>query len=218
MPITRSYFSFLEQLAEHNDRTWFKEREAAFRSDVQGPFLELVATIAPPFADAYPFIRCDPTRSGGSTLRIHRDIRFSKEKSPYKTHMAALLLHREQRRGAGMLGFFLRVGPDDSLFGAGVHAPDAAALARIRHEIAAGGRRWARLAPGMQGEARKRVPPGFGPDHPFAGDLRRVEFFKTLPFTRREVLARDFPSTVVEAARELSPMLAFLAKALGLPW
>jgi uncharacterized protein (TIGR02453 family) len=218
MAIPRAYFTFLEQLAEHNDRAWFKAHEAAFRSDVEAPFLELVAAIAPGLARTCPSVRCDPARSGGSTMRIHRDIRFSRDKSPYKTYMGAMMLHRAQRRGAGMMGFFLRVGPEECLLGAGVHAPDAATLLRIRKEIASGGRTWVRLAAGMKGEMRKRVPPGFDPDHPFAEDLRRVEFFRTLPFTRKQALASDFPRTVLSAARKLEPMLAFLAKPLGLPW
>lgn len=218
MPITRAYFDFLETLALHNDRDWFREHESAFRSDVEAPFLALVAAIAPGMARLSPHVRCDPARSRGSTLRIHRDVRFSRDKSPYKTHMAALLLHRDQAKGAGMMGWFLRLGPDEMLLGAGVHAPDPASLGRIRRAIADGGKRWARVAAGVQGEALKRVPAGFAPDHPFADDLRRKEFYRIVPFTRREVLAPDFPRTVVAAARKLEPMLAFLARPLGLPW
>jgi uncharacterized protein (DUF2461 family) len=132
--------------------------------------------------------------------------------------MAAMFLHRDARRGPGMLGYFLRLGPEECLLGAGVHAPDSAALARIRSAIAAGGRRWAQAAAGLQGEQRKRVPPGIDPAHPFAADLRRVEFFRTVPFTRRQALAADFPRTVAEAARGLEPLLAFLAPPLGLAW
>jgi uncharacterized protein (TIGR02453 family) len=132
--------------------------------------------------------------------------------------MAALLLHRDQEKGAGMMGYFLRLGPDEMLVGAGVHAPDAASLARIRRAIADGGKRWARASAGVEGESLKRVPAGFPPDHPFADDLRRKEFHRVIPLTRREVLAPDFPRTVVAAARKLEPLLAFLAGPLGLPW
>jgi len=218
MPVTRAYFDFLEQLAVHNDRDWFKAHEAAFRADVEGPFLALVGAIAPGFARLSPHVRCDPARSRGSTLRIHRDVRFSRDKAPYKTHMAALLLHRDQGKGAGMMGYFLRLGPEEMLLGAGVHAPDAASLGRIRLAIAEGGKRWSSVAAGIQGDALKRVPVGFPPDHPFADDLRRKEFHRTVPFTRPEVLSPDFPRTVVATARKLEPMLAFLARPLGLAW
>jgi uncharacterized protein (TIGR02453 family) len=218
MPIPRAYFAFLEDLAAHNDRAWFKAHEAAFRTDVRAPFLALLADVAPGIGRVCPHVRCDPAPSGGSTLRIHRDVRFSRDKSPYKTHMAALLLHRDRPKGAGMMGLYLRLGPDEMLLGAVVHAPDAASLARIRRAFAEGGRRWARVSEGMLGEQLKRVPPGFDPGHPFADDLRRKEFHRNLSYTRREVLDPGFPRTVVAAARKLEPLLAFLAGPLGLAW
>jgi uncharacterized protein (TIGR02453 family) len=218
MSIRPSFFAFLEELAEHNQREWFKAHEPIFRAEVEAPFLALVSALAPGLSRVAPHVRCDPARSGGSTLRIHRDIRFSRDKSPYKTHMSAMFLHRDAGRGPGMLGYFLRLGPEECLLGAGVHAPDGAALARIRAAIAGGGRRWARVSVGLQGEQRKRVPPGLPPDHPFVADLRRVEYFRTVPLSRREALSPDLPRTVIRAARALEPLLAFLAPPAGLPW
>jgi uncharacterized protein (TIGR02453 family) len=218
MTIPRGYFSFLEGLAAHNERPWFKAHEETFRKDVEGPFLDLVAAIAPGFSRACPRLRVDASRTRGSTLRIQRDVRFSRDQTPYKLHMTALFLHEDRPKGAGMLGMFLRLGVDEMLLGAGLHLPDAPTLRRVREAIAADTRTWRRVGAGVEGASLKRVPAPFPPDHPCADDLRRKEFYRTLPFTRREVLDPDFPRTVVATARKLEPFLGFLARGAGLRW
>jgi uncharacterized protein (DUF2461 family) len=132
--------------------------------------------------------------------------------------MTALFLHEGHPKGPGMLGMFLRLGPDEMLLGAGLHLPDGPTLRRVRDAIAADGRTWRRVSTGVTGDSLKRVPPPYPPDHPFADDLRRKEYYRTLPFTRREALAPAFPRTVIATARKLEPFLGFLARGAGLPW
>jgi uncharacterized protein (TIGR02453 family) len=216
--ITRRTFTVLRALAADNTREWFQAHADEYRTDAEEPFLALLAALVPILERTCPQIQCTPKRSGGSMMRVHRDTRFSADKSPYRTSLGAMLLHRDQRRGPGMFGFVLHLSPTESYLGAGVASPDAASLLRIREAIVARSTAWARVRDGMQGATRVRVPAGFPADHQFAEDLRRVSYFRSIPFTQREVIGDGFPRVLTGAIRELTPLLAFLAPPLGLRW
>jgi uncharacterized protein (TIGR02453 family) len=216
--IPDGYFAFFDQLAKNNDRQWFKAHQMTFEQEVEGPFLALLDALRLPLAKVCPEIRCEPGRGGGTVMRIHRDTRFSKDKSPYKTHMSAMMLHRDQNRGPGMLGFFLQLGAGENLLGAGLSAPNSATLGRIRNGIVELGPRWSKLNQGLEGPSRKRMPPGFDAQHVHADDLKRLAFYKSVYFTRAEVIADEFPKRLLAAAKSLEPLLAFLAQSARLPW
>jgi uncharacterized protein (TIGR02453 family) len=219
MAITSDYFTFLRGLSKNNDRTWFKAHQDEFKAAVEAPFVQLLNEFAGPLAKVCPQIRCDTGQGGGTLMRIHRDTRFSKDKAPYKTHMGAMLLHRSQGRGDGMLGFYLRLGPDESLLGGGISPPEAATLKRMRDAIAGGGKRWAAVRVGLERDgALKRVPVGFDDEHPFAEDLKLKAFHKVVRFSPKQVVAPDFLRTLLSAVKELEPLVAFLAAPARLPW
>jgi uncharacterized protein (TIGR02453 family) len=212
MALPRDFLPFFVDLSAHNEKAWFDANRARYEASVKAPFAGLLQALEPALAKVTPQLSSTP-----SPMRINRDIRFSKDKSPYKTHASSMILHRTQKRGPGMLGFFLRVG-DECLLGGGVSAPDAAGLAAIRAGIVAKPNEWAKVCRDMQGDGLKKVPSAFPADHRFAEDLKRKEFFRLVPFTKKQVLAADFPKTIEGAMRELEPMLGFFAKALKLPW
>lgn len=218
MALTNRFFTFLSELELHNRRDWFETHRADYEADVEAPLIALLEEITAGLADVAPRIRCVPSRHRGSLMRIQRDTRFSADKTPYKTHMGAMMLHGTQTRGPGMLGYLLRVGLDGCYFGAGVAAPAAPELAQLRQAIAKGGARWRKVREGIEGEQLVRVPAPFPRDHEFEADLRRKSFLRTVPFTRKQVTGKAFGATVVAAAADLAPFLGFLAKGLGLPW
>lgn len=218
MALTNRFFTFLSELELHNRRDWFEAHRADYEADVEAPLLALLAEIAPGLAEVAPRIRCVPARHRGSLMRIQRDTRFSADKTPYKTHMGAMMLHGTQTRGPGMLGYLLRVGLDGCYLGAGVAAPATPELAKLRQAIGRGGARWRAVRDGLEGDQRVRVPAPFPADHEFEGDLRRTSFLRTVPFTRKQVTGKAFGGTVVAAAGELAPFLRFLSRGLGLPW
>jgi uncharacterized protein (TIGR02453 family) len=213
MSVSPEFFAFFEALTKHNDRAWFQKHTDRYEAHVKVPFDELLDAVAPIFAKHTPFIVDRP-----KAMRVHRDVRFSKDKSPYKTHAGAMLLHRTQKRGPGMLGFFLRLGPEESLLGAGVSEPGPPDLLAIRRAIVADPTGWKAVRKRLQGDGLKRVPEGFPADHPFADDLRRKSFFRTVPFSRAQVASKRFVSDVERAVVELEPLLGFLASAMKLRW
>jgi uncharacterized protein (TIGR02453 family) len=152
-------------------------------------------------------------------FRIYRDTRFSSDKSPYKTNVAARFVHRAQPKGQMGPTFYLQLEPGDSFGGGGIYHPDMPTLTRIRHAIVDDAARWRTVKDRgleIEGDRLTRVPKGFDAKHPFADDLRRKDLYVLRPFTQREVCGRDFMDRYVDVCAQVEPLVVFLAGALGL--
>lgn len=164
---------FLRQLKTHNDREWFNEHKPAFEQDVQAPWLALLEEVNEGLAQFAPeYVR--PARK--AALRIYRDIRFSKNKLPYKTHVAAWWSTTTQVRTSGG-GFYVHVSADEVIVAAGVYMPQPDQLlairrylqehhAALRSLLADKPRR--RLLPDLDNNPLTRMPKGFAADEPAA--------------------------------------------------
>ena len=127
-------FEFLRELAENNNREWFLANKDRYRAAVQEPLLGFISDFAGRLHEISPNFIADPRSSGGSMFRIYRDVRFSKDKSPYKTHAAAQFRHRAGR-DAHAPGFYLHLEPGSVFWGAGLWHPQRAVLYEIRNAI-----------------------------------------------------------------------------------
>lgn len=136
-------FSFLVDLREHNDREWFAANKARYEEDVREPAIAFIEDFAPRLATISSHFTADPRPVGGSLFRIHRDVRFSKDKSPYKTSVGIQFRH-ESAGNANAPGFYLHLEPGSVFLGGGVWRPDGEALARIRDRIVADPDGWTR--------------------------------------------------------------------------
>lgn len=222
---TPALFDFLRELREHNDREWFQRNRSRYERDARDPALRFVAEVGPALNRISRHVVADPRPVGGSLFRINRDVRFSADKSPYKTAVGLSFHHAQGRHGAGP-GYYLHLAPGDSFGGGGVYMPDPAALKRIRDAIAGDPRAWGRVVddPGFapaftpMGEVLKRPPAGYDATHPYIEHLKRKSFVWHVPFTEDDVCAPDFMSRYVDACRTAAPLHRFLARALGVPW
>jgi uncharacterized protein (TIGR02453 family) len=218
----KDLFRFLEDLKAHNDREWFQENKARYEAAARDPMLRFIAAFSSSLAGISRHFVADPRPAGGSMFRIHRDTRFSKDKSPYKTHLAAHFSYRTP--GAGGVhgpGFYLHIEPGASFAGGGLWHPDPESLFKVREAISTRSRAWKVIRESgleIQGDALKRVPQGFDPMHPWAEDLKLKDFYTVTDLPDAQVLAADFPERVSHACRQASPLVAFLCKALDLPW
>lgn len=129
-------FEFLQELTENNNREWFQANKQRYDAEVKAPFLRFIQAFGPRLHTFAPCFVADPRPVGGSMFRIHRDLRFSKDKRPYKTAAAAHFYH-ERHKDVHAPGFYLSLEPGEVFVGAGSWRPDAAALARIRDAIVA---------------------------------------------------------------------------------
>jgi uncharacterized protein (TIGR02453 family) len=211
-----AFFKFLKELEKNNDRNWFLANKARFEKDVRDPMLAFIRDLKPKLEKLSKQIVVDPRPVGGSLFRIHRDVRFSTDKSPYKTHMAAHFSHANCEGSAP--GFYLRLEPGESLAGAGVWHPEAEALGHIRDALMAAPNDWKRAIKGLKldGEALKRPPRGIDPAHPLIEDLKRKDFITGTSYTESTVCGPDFLERFVEDCRTFAPLVRFLCRALDL--
>ncbi|HVP68709.1 MAG TPA: DUF2461 domain-containing protein [Anaeromyxobacteraceae bacterium] len=221
---TPALFTFLEELRLHNDRDWFERNRDRYLRDVRDPMLRFVADAAPVLKRLAPRIVADPRPVGGSMFRIHRDQRFSKDKTPYKTNVAASFHHAAGRASPGP-AFYVSLEPGAIQVGGGVWHPEAEPLGLIRRAILDDPAGWRRAlrAPGLDrltwwGDSLARTPKGFAPGHPLDAWLRRRDFAAGLELGEADALAPDLLDRCAAAWRSLCPAMGLLAKAVGLPW
>lgn len=218
---TPALFRFLRDLGKNNDREWFQANKTRFDEEVREPMLAFIMALAEPLRTVSPHVLADPRPSGGSMFRIFRDTRFSKDKSPYKTNVGAQFRHGSCPKDVHAPGYYLHLEPGGCFMSAGIWHPDGDALRRIRERIAIQGKAWQALAKAglqVEGESLQRVPQGFDPQHPLAEALKLKDFYTGTALTEKEVCAPDFLDRYVDHCRRNLPLMAFLAKALDLPW
>jgi uncharacterized protein (TIGR02453 family) len=213
-------FSFLRDLAANNTREWFAENKSRYQEDVQEPAMEFITAFAPHLERISPNFRADARPVGGSLFRIHRDIRFSADKTPYKTHTGIHFRHRSAS-DAHAPGFYLHLEPGTVFAAAGIWHPDTASQRRIRDAIAGDPRAWKRAtgAPFSRtyqliGDSLKRPPPGYPPDHPLIEDLKRKDFVGEAPLREQDVTAAGFVQTYTKLCRAATPFLRYLCGAV----
>jgi uncharacterized protein (TIGR02453 family) len=221
--LSPTIFKFLRELEANNRRDWFNANKERYLHDARDPMLAFIEAFAPRLKKISPRFVADPAPTGGSLFRIYRDTRFSKDKSPYKTHIAAHFQHaatRGTRREEAVHapGFYLHIESGQSFFGAGLWRPEPALAQKVRGTIAARPERWRSAVRGLEldGDQLARPPRGFPADHPLIDDLRRKDFICATQFGDREVCARDFLDRFTKACRQAAPLVKFLTEAVGL--
>lgn len=211
---------FFRSLARHNNRDWFPPRKHIFEEQVKQPMRELVAAVNAAMMSFAPEYTTDPDKA---IYRIYRDTRFSKDKTPYKTHLAANFRWRGGGRTEGA-GFYFAISHKEVAIGGGLYMPTPEALLALRHHIAdnykelrkvAEGRTVRRLLGEVQGEQLTRVPKGFAADHPAADWLR---FKRFILYTVLEPDIATSPALlreIVQRFRAMTPFIAYLNSALA---
>lgn len=207
----------MSDLKKHNDRDWFLANQARYEKEVRQPFLALITDLAPGLARLGSGFIADPHPTRGSMLRIYRDIRFSKDKSPYKTHVSAHFMHG-QGKDSG-IGLYLQLGPMENFAGGGVYRPEPALLKTIRDNIANNSAAWKRAVKGQElgGESLTRPPKGYDAAHPLIGDIKRKDYYSGSEFTVKEVTSDKFLFAVLEKFRATTPLAEFLSGAVSRP-
>jgi uncharacterized protein (TIGR02453 family) len=214
-------FRFLKDLNVHNEREWFLANKQRYEDEVQEPFLRLIADLAPALKNVAGGFIADPSPNGGSMMRIYRDIRFSKDKSPYKTFVAAHFWHARVKQGAAP-AYYLRLEPGASVIGGGIWQPESQALKKIRDRIVAEPEVWRRARSAhdlgatceISGQTLKRPPAGYDAHHPFIEDLKRKDFTVSARLRDREVMSDRFTDIVLDKIRASSPFMQFLSEAI----
>lgn len=224
-PLSPELFDFLRELRAHNHRDWFQEHKARYQQLVLDPAVELVRQLEKPLARVAPMLAVVPRRSGGSILRVYRDTRFSKDKTPYKDNLGISLKH-QAGRDIHAPGAYLHLGTDESFVAVGCWQPERQTLAAIRSSIDTDPARWLRAKRNrgfasryeLAGSSLKTSPRQFPPDHRMIEDLRRTDFIAVAPWREGDWSADDVIDRIVRDLHLARPLMRFLCDATGVPY
>lgn len=219
-------FKFLRQLAKNNNREWFKANKERYHKVVADPVCDFIEAIAPKLEVISSHYIADSRTHGGSMFRIYRDIRYSKDKKPYKEHVGCQFRH-EAGKDAHAPGFYLHIAPNEILFGGGVWMPPNPVLAKIRDAIVEQPDQWQKVTQGkaflkrfgaLKGDGLIRPPRGYEPDHQHIEDLKRKTLFVMREATPELAMSPKFITEVNATFKAASPFMEFLTKSIELPY
>ena len=221
--------TFLRGLKKNNRKQWFEEHRDDYEREIKRPLLALIEEVDVLLARFAPEIIGSPKRS---MFRIYRDVRFSKDKSPYKTHAASWFYHRDGGSSVGSeaahggAGFYFHLAPEGTFMGGGIWMPSRPVLNRIRQNIADDheGFEDIILSSGFKkrfGELEKenmltRPPRGFAPDHAAGDWLRYQSFTAGRAVTPEEYLSPKLPQILAKHYEAMTPLIRWLNEASGL--
>jgi uncharacterized protein (TIGR02453 family) len=220
---TLATFRFLQDLADNNDRAWFQAEKERYERDVLDPALGFISDFGPGLRQISRSFDAIPKRVGGSLFRIHRDVRFSEDKRPYKTQVGIHFRHR-RARDAHAPGFYLHLEPGGSFFGAGLWRPDSGTLATLRSAMIDDPEAWHRSRDcvpedyALGGESLKTAPRGISIDHPLIEDLRRKDLVVMRPLSEKQVTADDFLEQYREHCQAAAPLVEWICRAIDVPF
>jgi uncharacterized protein (TIGR02453 family) len=212
---------FLRKLKKNNNRDWFNAHKEQYEEHIKFPMQCFIASLQPHFSDFAPQFDVHPKRS---MFRIYRDTRFSKDKTPYKTHMAAHFVLKGKPKGFEGSGYYLHIAPGEVFIGGGIYLPDNDQLKKIRAYIAAhpkeflavtGKPSFKKMFPALSGQKLSRPPKGYEPNHPMIEWLKMKQFFTGADLKEEICYRKDFTTVITKHCKELAPLVDILNTAMG---
>lgn len=220
MKISKNILSFLSELKLNNNRSWFIENKARF-TEIQSELVSLTGYLLSEIEKFDQSVKGVDPKS--CIFRIYKDVRFSKDKSPYKTHFGIFI------RGGGKkiegTGYYLHIEPNDSLIGGGCYQPDPKSLFKIRERMIADSKNFQKILNDRKfvqdfgtefyAEKLKTAPKGFAKDHPMIEFLKYKGFAVAKKIKNADLTSNDFAKETVKSFRNLYPLNQFLEEAMG---
>ena len=210
---------FLRGLKRNNDRTWFDERKPIYEQHLKAPMLALIGEINEAMADFAPMYIPPPQKI---MMRIYRDIRFSKDKRPYKTHVSAWWAREGLEKTSGG-GYYFHVSPEEVFIAAGVYMPEREQLLAIRRYLAENHEEYRALMKGKKlrslmtegdGAPLTRAPKGFPEDHPAIDLLKRRQWTLSTSLPGEAAMKPTLAKTVIDRFKAVAPVIDLLNEPL----
>jgi len=212
---------FLQELKENNTREWFTPRKDVFETAVKAPMVAMVEALNAELASFAPDYLTEPAKA---IYRIYRDTRFSNDKTPYKTHIAANL-HKQGADKHAAAGYYFSVGADQIEIAAGVYMPGLEELLRLRQHISGNFDEFTKLVSDkavtklvgtLQGDSLARPPKGFSPEDPAIEWIKKRQwyYYKT-DLDLGLALTPKFLPEVVKRLKAMGPMVSFFNRGLA---
>jgi uncharacterized protein (TIGR02453 family) len=211
---------FFRALKKNNKREWFQKRKHIYEEKVLAPMVDLVTAFNRRLVRFAPEYVNEPRRA---IYRIYRDTRFSKDKTPYKTHIAAVFPHQGLgKHNCG--GFYFGIDPDELEVAGGLYMPGPEQLRAVRDHIAASSKEFERLVSNktlrglmgsLWGDQLSRVPKGYAPEHPAAAYLRYKQWiFYTTSLPPKLATTPELLEEIVKRAKVMTQFVEFLNRPL----
>lgn len=222
---TKATFDFLDELSAHNNRAWFQSNKPRYEALVREPALDFIEAMGPELERFAPQFRAEPRKAGGSLMRVYRDTRFARDKTPYKTNIGIQFRHA-LGKDIHAPGFYVHIAPDECFFAAGCWHPDADALGMLRDLIASKPEKWFAARDDKKftarwdlwGDTLTRPPRGYAASHPALDDLKRKDYVAMAPLSKAEVTGKGLVKLAGKRFAETVPFMRFLCDALEVPY
>lgn len=213
---------FLKELEANNNREWFNDNKQRYETLIREPALDFIATMGPEIERISPHFSAIPKKVGGSLMRVHRDTRFARDKTPYKTNIGIQFRH-ELGKDVHAPGFYVHIDNTGCFLAAGVWHPEPEALKEIRARIDEKPNEWkkARYAKAftdqfeLGGSSLKLMPKGYAADHPLIEDLKRKDFIASTDLAATDIESSSFVKQVGKAFARTDKFMAFLCRAMN---
>ena len=217
-------FRFLDELASNN-KTWFEVNKKNYELLVREPALDFIEAMAPALASFAPAFRAEPRKIGGSLMRVYRDTRFSRDKTPYKTNIGIQFRH-QLGKDIHAPGFYVHIAPDECFFAVGCWHPEADMLSGIRNLIVEKPDKWLAARDdnkftaewNLTGDSLTRPPRGYDANHPLIADIKRKDFIALSALSANEVTGRGLVKLAGKRFAATVPLMKFLCAALDVPF
>ena len=222
---TKATFKFLDELSANNNRAWFEANKPRYESLVREPALDFIEAMEPALKTFAPNFRAEPRKMGGSLMRVFRDTRFSRDKTPYKTNIGIQFRHA-LGKDIHAPGFYVHIATDECFFAVGCWHPESDALGQIRDLIVKKPEKWFSARDNKKflaqwdtgGDSLTRPPRGYDANHPAIEDLKRKDFVAMAPLSIAEATGTGLVKLAGKRFAASVPYMAFLCEALGVPY
>ncbi|MCU7811109.1 MAG: DUF2461 domain-containing protein [Candidatus Thiodiazotropha sp. (ex Notomyrtea botanica)] len=212
---------FLTDLSRNNEREWFNSNKDRYEQFVREPALAFIEEMSPKLNKVSDQFSAIAKKTGGSLMRVYRDIRYSKDKTPYKTNIGIQFRHI-LGKDVHAPGFYLHIEPGECFIGAGIWHPESKTLAKIRDFITDNPAAWqAALVHKpfhrnfeLVGDSLKRPPRGYPADHPLIEDLKRKDFIALKSFDCSKIESANFTDFVIKGFADAAPLMRYLCTAV----
>ncbi len=215
---TRKTFKFLRDLEKNNNRDWFEANKHHYEEYVREPALAYIEAMAPYLKKISPHFIASPKKVGGSLMRVYRDVRFSKDKTPYKTNIGIQFRH-SAGKDVHAPGFYLHIESSDVFVAGGIWHPDSPTLNNVRLHMDENRSEWKKLSKHLtakgyelHGDSLKKAPRGYDPEHPLINDLKRKDFIAVQNIKAATVTEKDFVKKSGALFASTRPLIRFICE------
>lgn len=214
--IKKSTLDFLLKVKSNNNREWFNKNRKLYE-DSKENFRALVQAIIDQITDFEPIMK--GLEASSCIYRINRDIRFSNDKSPYKTHFGAFIVRGGRKNGDKFAGYYIHIEPGESIIAGGAYMPPTPWLSAIREKIDEEPEKLLKIITNkdfinyfgkIEGEKLKSAPKGYSSDHPYIDLLKYKSYLVVNEVHDKKVLSQSYFEHVIEVAHAMKPLNDFL--------